>query len=39
MKNFTKNVGGKGLTTHNKNKEGQLDWSHLAWELHFKTDY
>jgi hypothetical protein len=39
MKNDTKNLGGKGRRTYNKNKEGQLDWSHLAQEPPSETDY
>ena len=32
--------GGEGeYQTDNKNKEGWLDWVHLAWEMGCKTRY
>lgn len=31
--------GGEEYTTSNKKNEGQLDWSHLVYELAAKTHY
>jgi hypothetical protein len=31
--------GGKEYSSHNKTKEGQLDWAHIAQELPYKTHY
>jgi hypothetical protein len=31
--------GGKEYSSHNKTKEGQLDWTHIAQELPYKTHY
>jgi hypothetical protein len=30
---------GKEYSSHNKTKEGQLDWAHIAQELPYKTHY
>jgi hypothetical protein len=29
----------KEYSSHNKTKEGQLDWTHIAQELPYKTHY
>jgi len=39
MKNIRQSLGGKGLPTYSKNKEGQMDRSHLAMGLPSKTEH
>jgi hypothetical protein len=36
---IAKRHGGKERPTYNKTKEGYLDWSHLAYDLPYKTRF